>query len=307
MHCYPDYYNEFQCIASKCRHNCCIGWEIDIDEDTLTLYENTNDEFSLRFNENISYEDVPHFILGENERCPFLNNKNLCDIICKYSHDYLCDICKEHPRFHNELPGRVESGLGLCCEEAARLILSKKEPVRLVYEKDIVESDEIIILRDKIIEMLQNRELGIEHRIEDVLKICCAKYTDRTILDWCGILLSLERMDESWSTLLEQLKSTYSDIKYEKFDRYMADRIHEYEQFCVYIIYRHFANSPNLDDAKKHACFLSFAYAIVRALGAMIFTQTGSFDFESQVEIVRLFSAEIEYSDENIHELFDLS
>lgn len=307
MHCYPDYYNEFQCIASKCRHNCCIGWEIDIDEDTLTRYENTNDEFSHRFSENISYEDVPHFILGENERCPFLNNKNLCDIICKYSHDYLCDICKEHPRFHNELPGRVESGLGLCCEEAARLILNKKEPVRLVYEKDIAESDEIIILRDKIIEMLQNRELGIEHRIEDVLKICCAECTDRTILDWCDILLSLERMDESWGTLLEQLKATYSDINYEEFDRYMADRIHEYEQFCVYIIYRHFANSPNLDDAKKRACFLSFAYAIVRALGAMIFTQTGSFDFESQVEIVRLFSSEIEYSDENIHELFDLS
>ena len=29
---YPDYYPEFRCSASACKHNCCIGWEIDIDE-----------------------------------------------------------------------------------------------------------------------------------------------------------------------------------------------------------------------------------------------------------------------------------
>ena len=30
----PDYYNKFSCIADKCRHSCCVGWEIDIDENT---------------------------------------------------------------------------------------------------------------------------------------------------------------------------------------------------------------------------------------------------------------------------------
>ena len=28
----PNYYNQFKCIAEKCHHNCCIGWEIDIDD-----------------------------------------------------------------------------------------------------------------------------------------------------------------------------------------------------------------------------------------------------------------------------------
>ena len=31
---YPDYYPLFHCIADRCRHNCCIGWEIDIDSRT---------------------------------------------------------------------------------------------------------------------------------------------------------------------------------------------------------------------------------------------------------------------------------
>ena len=30
----PEYYKQFQCIADKCTHSCCIGWEIDIDEIT---------------------------------------------------------------------------------------------------------------------------------------------------------------------------------------------------------------------------------------------------------------------------------
>ena len=26
----PKYYNEFKCIADKCTHSCCVGWEIDM-------------------------------------------------------------------------------------------------------------------------------------------------------------------------------------------------------------------------------------------------------------------------------------
>ena len=34
----PDYYPFFHCIASKCRHTCCAGWEIDVDDATAALY-----------------------------------------------------------------------------------------------------------------------------------------------------------------------------------------------------------------------------------------------------------------------------
>ena len=30
---YPDYYKKFNCKKEKCRHNCCVGWEIDIDDE----------------------------------------------------------------------------------------------------------------------------------------------------------------------------------------------------------------------------------------------------------------------------------
>lgn len=38
----PDYYEEFHCIASECKHSCCIGWEIDVDIQTYRNYCNMN-------------------------------------------------------------------------------------------------------------------------------------------------------------------------------------------------------------------------------------------------------------------------
>ena len=61
MHIYPDYYDKFRCIASKCKHNCCIGWEIDIDENTLSYYNSVTGDFSKRLKDNIELSDTPHF------------------------------------------------------------------------------------------------------------------------------------------------------------------------------------------------------------------------------------------------------
>ena len=35
----PAYYKEFACIADRCKHSCCIGWEIDVDDDARELYD----------------------------------------------------------------------------------------------------------------------------------------------------------------------------------------------------------------------------------------------------------------------------
>ena len=128
----PEYYREFHCITSKCRHTCCAGWEIDIDSDSLARYQQLTGDFGVRVNRNISCEGTPHFILTEHERCPLLNQNNLCDLILNEGEDALCQICRDHPRFRNYFSSRIEMGLGLACEEAARIILSWPKPFRLI-------------------------------------------------------------------------------------------------------------------------------------------------------------------------------
>ena len=93
---YPDYYPLFHCIADRCRHNCCIGWEIDVDEDSLAAYDQIGGEMGERLHKCIDRSgEMPHFILSEQERCPFLNGKNLCDLILYGGEGMLCQICTE--------------------------------------------------------------------------------------------------------------------------------------------------------------------------------------------------------------------
>ena len=137
----PEYYPEFRCIASRCGHTCCAGWEIDIDGESLARYERLPGDFGERLRRSLSREGTPHFTLGPGERCPLLNGDNLCDLILHEGEDALCQICRDHPRFRNYFSGRVEMGLGLVCEEAGRLILSWPRPLRLIrLEGDGAES-----------------------------------------------------------------------------------------------------------------------------------------------------------------------
>ena len=169
----PSYYALFRCIGSACRHNCCIGWEIDIDPDTAAFYHTVDGALGNRLHAHIDSTDgTPHFVLDERERCPFLNDRNLCDIIIKLGEHRLCGICADHPRFRNELPDRVEVGLGLCCEEAARLLLGSKEPVTLLG--DTATDDEILLLRDAVIAALQDRSRTIPERVATMLSLCGA-------------------------------------------------------------------------------------------------------------------------------------
>jgi len=300
---YPDYYKDFKCINKNCKHNCCIGWEIDIDSDSFRYYKSVKGDFGQRLKNNIECSEYPHFILGENERCPFLNKDNLCDIIITLGEDKICDICKEHPRFHNESGDRTESGLGLCCEEAARIILSKKDPVQFLFEGEETEKEETIVLRDEIIKLLQNREKTIEERISDIYSKMGMERLNFNLLQFADFLLSLERLDEKWTDALEFLKENLEKADLCKFSEYMYDRQSEYEQLLVYIIYRHFLNTFDMCEMQAVVRFADLVYNLIFTFGAAVFKVYGKFDFCSQTEFVRMFSSEVEYSDENLEKV----
>ena len=54
----PEYYTKFHCIADKCRHSCCVGWEIAIDPDKLVYYRSIEGEFGARLQKGIAEADL---------------------------------------------------------------------------------------------------------------------------------------------------------------------------------------------------------------------------------------------------------
>ena len=133
----PAYYPLFRCLAGACRHTCCRGWEIDVDAAALTRYGQVGGPLGDKLRRAIDRAgDTPHFRLDQQENCPFLTKDGLCELILHLVEDSLCQVCADHPRYRGFLTDRTEIGLGLCCEAAARLILTWPEKVDLITLED---------------------------------------------------------------------------------------------------------------------------------------------------------------------------
>ena len=308
---YPSYYPRFSCIADRCRHNCCIGWEIDVDDDTLRRYKEERGAFGDRLRKNIDLSSSPPcFILGENERCPFLNEQNLCDIILTLGEDALCDICTLHPRFRNRFSDRVETGVGLTCEAAARLILTETAPFSLIEGADegtIGEppSPEEIAFRqerDRLFAILTDRSLSLDTRKRKILALiggdneCIAPTLDT--LDLC---LSLERLDDTYTDTLRALRETPALLSATLPTEFSLPE----EQLLAYFLYRHLLPEEEDGEFAARVRLALFLSSLCRALFALHRTVHPAGTVEDFAEIARTVSSEIEYSTANTLDLID--
>lgn len=301
----PHYYPAFRCIADKCRHSCCIGWEIDIDPDTRERYRRIPGAFGERLNAAIDDGEVSSFRLGADERCPMLNKNGLCDLITTLGEDALCQICADHPRFRNFFADRTEIGLGLCCEEAARLVLDQKEPMRLLCLSDdgeIAESPEdeaeLLQLRDGLIALVQDERRPLEDRLTALLDAVDFDIPDH---DWATIYRGLERLDPAWDAVLDGLPRHLADGAIRDLsDRPQAPR-RAYANFAAYLLYRHLPGALADGDISGRVAFCVLSVRVLAALCAA----TRDCSFADCAELARMYSAEIEYSPENTAALLD--
>lgn len=286
---YPDYYNEFHCIADKCRHSCCVGWEIDIDSDTLDYYKGIGGKIGRDLRDNIlENADGACFKTDDGERCPFLTEKGLCRLITELGEESLCDICAEHPRFYNEYESYTEAGLGLCCEEAARIILTQKEKMCLVADYEIGDEDrDFFDFKSGILNLLQDEALPLSEALEKMLALCGAKRLCVKENKLKALIPKLEFMGDILPVRLDWLHgditTACADVK--GFER-------ELRHLAAYFVYRHVTGKESAGDK---AYFAALNVSLVSALFAAEKDKTT----EKLIDIARLYSAEIEYSDLN--------
>lgn len=299
----PDYYGEFACIADQCRHSCCQGWEIDVDEDSLKYYASLPENWREKIASGIAVDETgAHFCLTEEERCPFLKENGLCEIILGLGESALCQICSDHPRFRNFFPDRVETGLGLCCEAAGRLILGRKEKVHFLKIAEagtdaspMPEEDPVLELRAELIAVMQDRSLTVRERAEKLAFTAGVKTVQQN-RQYYEFLLELERLEEEWTQLLVTLLTAapFCDAPAETELTETA-----FEQLMVYLLFRHLPDAECPEEANGQVMFCLFALSLVQKLCALKEVQSGALQLDDIVEICRLFSSEIEYSDEN--------
>lgn len=279
---YPSYCEKFKCLADKCRHSCCVGWEVGIDPVTLEKYNAIGDESILS---KLSCGEIK---MREDGRCPFLRQDGLCRLICDYDDDCISEICREHPRFYHRVGNRVEMGIGASCEEAARLIFASDYAdfscVNMEIERPSDTELDTLAHREKIYAVLADESATFEEKIARI----SAEYEIEGIFEdyafWNEILANVELLEgehRAWISLGRIEENT-------------ANRVY-YERFFAYLVFRHLTLAESLTDlrARLGFCILLTKILMSHAKG----------DLEGTLEIARIISEEIEYSEENTENL----
>lgn len=172
----PHYYEQFHCIASKCKDNCCVGgWEIDIDDDTYEYYQQIPGEFGDKLRASIMKTDAYCFKLVDGH-CPFLDDHKLCGLYKEVGEEHLGVVCAEFPRFTEYYGNVKEKGIGLACEEAERIIFSDRDVFSMVEMEDSEGCEEdseydselgrqLFAARDAAFLLLEDQSLSIHEKL----------------------------------------------------------------------------------------------------------------------------------------------
>ena len=297
-----SYYNNFKCIAEKCKHTCCAGWEIDIDEQSLNNYKTSVNAFSETLKQGVNFKKSK-FKVDKQKRCAFLNGDGLCDIILNLGEKSLCQVCRDHPRFRSFFNDRIETGLGFCCEEATRIILSFKENIAPIFISDDEKQTElefnqknVLGFREKALNILQDRTANINNRIDNLLKECNAKCNEQDFKKILKTFLSFERVDKTWVKRLKKLNKPFKKSTDENLSLYC-------EQFLVNSLYRHLSDAEDTMWVRARAISCVFSWWVIKSIIEQERNENQNL-FELVVDVVRSYSVEVEYSQKNLNKLF---
>ena len=279
-----EIYNEFRCKADKCKHSCCKGWEIDIDEDTLEYYKDLDTELGNEILQNIQEEEDTHFKLTDDDRCPFLKDNGLCKLIEELGEDSLCDICRLHPRFFEDINDYSLAGVGLSCEKVTELIFEKKS-----LDFIICDSQKKI----DIYELLKLLDINISHDSLDLSKMIPDYLEEGKIENVLDIFSNTVPIDDKWKNEVLLIKSDYKKLL-EGFDSKDID-IKKYEITYQYILFR------QLELIEQYGTKKIIDYAIYSIIFIILYASL----FHDDIEAVRRWSEQIEYNEDNINTLIN--
>jgi len=310
----PTYYRDFRCIAGDCRDSCCKGWEIDIDEETAAYYAGVDGSFGERLRSSIRDGS---FLLTADERCPFLNKSGLCDIYTELGGDRLCRICSDHPRYFEWFGSVKEGGVGLCCEAAAELIVSR--PFALCEEEvpDETASGEydeelfsmLIAAREEMFAALADEELSLRESLCRVLDIAAEMQlcidmpfpdseeespAGEALRGAFALLSELEPIDEKWQPYIAECSAKLSCSSAPNSGTEPVLR-----RLGSYFIFRYLLKAVFGGEVLNRAKFAVFSLIVLDRL----FRIQGCSDISDCADIAKNYSKETEYCEENMEEL----
>lgn len=237
----PEYFNEFKCIADKCKDTCCAGWKIVIDKDSLEKYKNIKGDYIWKVMSCVDWEEKC-FRQDNEKRCAFLNENNLCELYINVGEDSLCKTCRDYPRHTEEFEGVREVTLSASCPEVARILMAQMDPVKFTSEErteeetlDFGDFDPFLYsiitdARTAMLDILQNRSLSMKERAVLVLGMAhdMQRRINRRELFACDQVIAKYKREKSQEFVRDYIKAK-EPVEEENLTREMYPLIYDLE------------------------------------------------------------------------------
>lgn len=180
----PTFYKNFKCIAGDCPDSCCQGWEVDADSDSLEYYKTLDNslEIKKRIDSVLSKDEFDNtiFTLAPKKRCPFLNDKNLCDMHIAIGGEHTPYTCRTFPRFIYDFGGTREIGISFSCPVASDMMYNTES---FDFETEVnsdlptlndIDAEKYFLLykgRAEAYKIAKDKNKSIRERLNDLLDL----------------------------------------------------------------------------------------------------------------------------------------
>ncbi|MBO4383218.1 MAG: flagellin lysine-N-methylase [Clostridia bacterium] len=334
---YPKYYERFACTEGTCEDSCCARWEIDVDEESYYRYQTVQGPFGDRIRgcihtEVVEDEDGTHeewsFPLTEDRRCPFLNDKDLCDMYIALGHDKLPRTCREFPRGDAVVGNYHQIDVALACPEANRLIFEdldkpvdyviREEPTGVpaldrycAPEEEKLDTEswgkllDLLDERNQVLAMLQDTKLPVSERYA-ILFSLSSEYgyspLDESHTDLVERIDRMELLDERWSAVYDPVKRAMDTgfPSEDLLDVITEGSVVEQEliRFLVYLVFRYYIDGYFEGSMTGVFRLLLRGFHMMRLLLAALSPEDLE-NADTRRALYRVWSREVEHSPEN--------
>ena len=184
----------------------------------------------------------------------------------------------------------------------------------LEYAKDIQDmKDKGTLSKIMNIQKYYSSEEYLRERTKTFNILHNEEYTRYSyIYEYLKIFDDFEIINKSWTDMVnhekeymyEQSSNEEYKSRYNRFEQYYHEKEYEYEQLLVYFIFRYYLKAVNDDDVFSKVKMAVVSFLIIKDLDVLRFCDNeGSLSFEEQVDIMHIYSREIEHSYENFEKL----
>jgi len=130
---------------------------------------------------------------------------------------------------------------------------------------------------------------------------------------YMDIYSGLEKINDNWPLIINHAleclhkfnnESTFFAQQYSDFDVYHQDKVDEYEHLMVYFVFRYYLKAVYDEDIYTKVKMAVVSFLIIKELDIVRWIDNGyKFDVADQIDIIHMYSKEIEHSDMNLEAL----